>query len=157
MVILGRALSGRATLIGALIEHGAEYYTDEYAVLDSNGLISPFPRRQPIEQNADARGIRKPQEPGEAARRAPLPIACIVVTDCQPGTVWHPRHLTPGEGVLALLSHSVAARHQPGFLLRTFRAAVRGAVTIAGPRGDASELASCLLNQSTASDVTGTR
>ena len=156
IVVLGRAVSERTTLVAALIGLGAEYDSDEYAVLDSNGLISPFPRQQPIGQSTEVRGAHERREPGEAA---PLPIGCIVVTEYQPGTVWHPRHLSPGEGVLALLSHSVAARHQPGFLLRTFRAAVRGAVTLAGPRGDATELASCLLNQSagspSASDVTG--
>jgi hypothetical protein len=122
-------VSGRTTLVEALIGHGAEYYSDECAVLDSNGLISPFPRRQPI-------GL------------APLPIGCIVVTEYRPGTVWYPHHLSPGEGVLALLSHSVAARHHPG-LLRTFRAAVRGG--LAGPRGDATGACPCLLNPPTGS------
>src|SRR5262245_61472136 len=135
IVIPGRSFSGKTTLVEALIRQGAEYYSDEYAVLDPNGLVAPFPRPSWIHRNPQLRQVCVPEEFGAAIGTTPIPVRSIVVTEYQPGAVWQPRLLTPGEAVLALLSNAPAARHQPGYLLRTFGATARGAVTWSGPRG----------------------
>jgi hypothetical protein len=147
IVIPGGSFSGTTTLVEALIRQGAEYYSDEYAVIDPQGLVSPFPRPLSIRQSAHLCQPYTAEELGAVTGHAPLPVGCIVVTAYQPGRTWQPRQLTPGEAVLALLSNSAAARYQPGFLLKTFGAAVRGAVGLAGPRGDATECSRQLLLQ----------
>jgi len=40
----GRTHSGKSTLTAALIRAGAQYFSDEYTVLDEDGLIHPFSR-----------------------------------------------------------------------------------------------------------------
>jgi hypothetical protein len=146
IVIPARNSSGKTTLVAALIREGAEYYSDQYAVIDPNGLVSPFPRPLSIRPSPQSRQACTAEELGGVTGRTPLPIGCIVATEYRPGAVWQPQRLTPGEAVLALLSNSAAARYQSGFLLRTFRMAVRGAVALSGPRGDATDLARALLN-----------
>src|SRR5436305_1371857 len=44
IVLPGASLSGKSTLVAALVEQGASYYSDEYAAVDRAGSIHPFPR-----------------------------------------------------------------------------------------------------------------
>jgi len=145
IVIPGRSFSGKTTLVEALIREGAEYYSDEYAVIDQSGFVSPFPRPLAIREHANSRRAYTAEELGAVTGHQPIPIGSIVVTEYQPGATWPLRQLSPGEAVLALLSNSAAARYQPGFLLKTFGVAVRAAVALSGPRDDAKEFAKRLL------------
>ena len=63
IVIPGRSYAGKTTLTRALLEAGATYYSDDYAVIDPSGAIHPFPRllRVRPERPVPARGsIRWP-------------------------------------------------------------------------------------------------
>jgi hypothetical protein len=42
IVIPGRSYTGKSTLVAALVRAGATYYSDEYAVLDAQGLVTPI-------------------------------------------------------------------------------------------------------------------
>src|SRR6185295_10176403 len=44
IVIPGRSMSGKTTLVTALVRAGATYYSDEYAVFDMHGRVHPFPK-----------------------------------------------------------------------------------------------------------------
>ena len=44
IVIPGTSYSGKTTLVAELIKMGALYYSDEYAVLDADGNVEPFPK-----------------------------------------------------------------------------------------------------------------
>ncbi len=43
ILLPGNSLSGKTTLVAELVRSGAEYYSDEYAVLDSEGWVHPYP------------------------------------------------------------------------------------------------------------------
>jgi hypothetical protein len=147
IVIPGRSSCGKTTAVEALIREGAAYFSDEYAILDPDGFVSPFPKPLLIQRTPQLRQACSPEELGAVTGRTLLPVRSIVVTEYQPGAAWQPRRLTPGEAVVALLSNAPAAPHQPGYLLRTFKATARGAVTWSSPRGEATEFAKQLLKQ----------
>src|SRR5947209_3709992 len=44
IVIPGRSLSGKSALVAALVQAGATYYSDEYAVFDDRGRVHAYPR-----------------------------------------------------------------------------------------------------------------
>ena len=44
ILLPGRSMSGKTTLVRALLDAGAAYYSDEYAVLDERGRVHPFAR-----------------------------------------------------------------------------------------------------------------
>ncbi|MEP7147984.1 MAG: hypothetical protein ABI857_03805, partial [Acidobacteriota bacterium] len=44
IVIPANSFQGKTTLVAELVKNGAEYYSDEYAILDEKGLVHPFPR-----------------------------------------------------------------------------------------------------------------
>ena len=43
IVIPATSFSGKTTLVAELVKRGAQYYSDEYAVLDAEGKVEPFP------------------------------------------------------------------------------------------------------------------
>src|SRR5438876_6947053 len=55
IVIPGRSFSGKSTLVAELVRAGATYYSDEYAVLDVEGNVHPYPRPVVMREN----GARK--------------------------------------------------------------------------------------------------
>ena len=50
-----------------------------------------------------------------------------------------------GQGILALLANTVAARRKPAGSLTVFQRAVTDALVMAGPRGEAQETAASIL------------
>ncbi len=146
IVIPGPSMSGKSTLVSELIKLGATYYSDEYAVLDDKGMVSPFAKplslRAPGTYKATDYDIA---EFGATAGVKPVPVGMVAITRYGEGAKWRPRRLSPGQGALAMLSHSVAARRQPRRVIGTLRRALDGARVVKGIRGEASEVAQQML------------
>ena len=142
ILLPGRSYSGKTTLVRELIKRGAEYYSDEYAVLDSLGRIHPFTR--PLEMRAP-RGTKQRKVHAEAygarvGTRA-IPVGLIVVSSFQPGSIWRPRRLSPGRGALEVLLNTVPARRKPQNALEVIERIVSSAPVVSSKRGGASETA----------------
>lgn len=146
IVIPGRSLSGKTTLVAALLGAGAEYYSDEYAVLDREGRVHAYARPLAVREGAGPEQTRRAAEDfGGRVGKGPLPVGLIVVSRYERGVVWHPRRLTSGECVLELLSNTVPARRSPGRALGALTKAAAGATALAGPRGEAAAVAEAIL------------
>jgi hypothetical protein len=148
VLIPGMSFSGKTTLVSKLVQAGAKYYSDEYAVLDEDGLVHPFPR--PL-------GIRRPQEFettrvdvssfGGVPGSRPLPVRLVISTKYREGARWRPRQLTRGRGVLELLANTVSARSQTHLALSTLPKAIRGAEVLKGVRGEAEEVVEAIFDK----------
>jgi hypothetical protein len=148
LILPGRSLAGKSTLVAALVAHGATYLSDEYAVLDDDGAVHPYPK--PLSLRIDPGSLVQWDAPvehfgGVAADRA-FRTAIIAVTTYEPGAQWEPVQKTPADGALALLSNAVPARHRPAQTLAAVRRASADATVLEGPRGEAIETASVLLD-----------
>src|SRR6478752_5303275 len=44
IIIPGDSFSGKTTLVSELVQRGATYFSDEFAVIDKDGLIHPYPK-----------------------------------------------------------------------------------------------------------------
>ena len=75
----------------------------------------------------------------------PLAVGKIVVTRYRKGRRWRPRQLTPGESILELLRHTVAARTQTKMALEFLRAVAAAAPALKGVRGETDGLIDALL------------
>jgi hypothetical protein len=146
IVIPGLSFSGKTTLVNKLVQAGATYYSDEYAVLDERGRVHPFPRplgiRQPGQFETERVDIASL---GGAAGVSPLPVSLVVATNYRAGARWRPRRLSPGRGVLELLANTVSARSQTKLALATLPKAVRSAAVLKGIRGEADEVVESIL------------
>lgn len=146
IVIPGPSFSGKTTLVAALLERGATYLSDEFAVLDGSGVVHPYPRALWVR----AAGARDGRPLAAAADRfpvaaGPLPVGLIAVTSYRPGARWEPARRSRGEGALALLANTVPARERSAESLRAVRAAAARAQVVEGERGEAGEAAPLLL------------
>jgi hypothetical protein len=147
IVIPGRSFAGKTTLVAALVQSGAEYWSDEYAVLDADGLVHPYPKPLSVRINATRATEERPVESlGGRAGDRPLPVAVVAFTSYRPGVAFAPRSCTAGEGTVKLLEHSIAARSRPEQVLPAVRRATADAVILEGDRGDAEEAAGALLS-----------
>ena len=146
VVIPGRSLSGKTTLVAELVRAGAEYYSDEYAVLDREGRVHPYARPLSVREGGGLRQTRKRvEEFGGLAGAIPLPVGLVIVSRYERGASWRPRRLTTGECVLELLSNTVPARRGPARALCALTKAVAKATAMAGPRGEAEVVAQAIL------------
>ena len=152
IVLPGRSFAGKTTLVAALVQAGAEYWSDEYAVLDADGLVHPYPKPLSVRINDTRETDEQPVESlGGRAGDRPLPVAVIAFTSYHPGGTWALRARTAGEGAVKLLEHSIAARSRPEQVLAAVRRAATNAIVLEGDRGDADQAANALLSQQAAS------
>ncbi len=145
ILLPGRSMSGKTVLVKALVEAGATYYSDEFAVLDREGRVHPYPRPLCLrgedgqEQQVSANAL------GAPVGREPLPVRLIAFTHYRPGAAWRPRRLTPGQALLGLMEHTVAARGNPAHSMPILKQAVMQATAIKTARGEAEAVVPRLL------------
>jgi len=142
IVIPGRSLTGKSTLVLTLVEAGAEYYSDEYAIFDSEGRVHPYWRLPKLK---DASGH-------ESASRLlgsilsgpppiPIPLGWVLICHYEAGSSWQPRRLSCGETLLGLLDNTVPLRIRPEQSVKVLAKAMVDAQGFEGPRGEAANWA----------------
>ncbi len=150
ILIPGRSMTGKTTLVRALVEGGATYYSDEFAVLDRQGQVHPYPLPLSIRGAHGQPAQKTPVETlGGQVGSEPLPVGLVVVTAYQPGARWRPRALSAGRALLALMDNTVAARREPSYSMPILRATVTGTTVVRSKRGEARAVARALLRRLT--------
>ena len=140
IIIPGRSHSGKTTLVQALLEAGATYYSDEFAVFDREGRVLAFPRPLSVRTNGAATRIGAAQL-GAQTGGTPLPVGMVILTRYKPEARWRPEVLSPGQGMLGLLQNTLAARRYPEMAFTTLQRAICQAHVLTGTRGEAKETA----------------
>lgn len=150
IVVPGRSMTGKSTLCKALLECGADYGSDEYAVIDAAGLVHPYPRplslRQPdgtvrrvdfSQYRADVMAPATPIGVVAAMRFDPAVADSSVECELCPAS--------PAETVLHLLDNTVAAQSRSAEAADVLVKVVNAAsATRAGVRADAATAADLL-------------
>jgi hypothetical protein len=155
LLLPGKSFSGKTTLVAALIGQGAEYYSDEFAVLDAAGLAYPYPRRLSLRTDGTFREYADPGALGGRTGSAPVRPTLIAITRWSPGRRWDPEARGPGIGALALLSNAAAVRPRTEAAMGAISRAVGGATVLEGDRGEAVETARLMLATLEAIDRSG--
>lgn len=146
IVLPGLSFSGKTTLVRALVEAGATYYSDEFAVLDERGLVHPYTKPLSIRKFQTPTVDTHVSELGGTAGELPLAVGMVITTRYRSGAYWDPEELSTGAGALNVLEHAIPARARPEQTLRVLKAALSGAVILRGDRGEAEEFAEILLD-----------
>jgi hypothetical protein len=145
IVLPGSSFAGKTTLVAALIQAGATYYSDEFAVLDSEGLVHPYPKPLSIRIDGPDQVDHSVAAFGAVVGVEPVPVGLVVISQYGPEAEWIPERLSAGEAVLGVLQHTVPAQERPEQSLAAIRKAISGAVTLHSQRGDAAGVAPKLL------------
>ncbi len=149
IVIPGASFSGKTTLVAALVRAGAEYYTDENAVLDGQGLLHPYPkplgvREVPGEWTQTAQPVHAL---GGVGGTEPVPVGLVVASEYRPGATWNPSTLSPADTILMLMQYTVGSLERPAESMRVMRRTADGATALQGERGEADAVAADILGR----------
>lgn len=147
IIIPGQSYSGKTTLVSELIKLGAEYYSDEYAVLDEKGFLHPYPKMLSM------RGIindwdqvdTAPEQFGAAIGKQIIPVGMVLITKYEERGKWKPEVLNSGEGVLEILRHTIPIRNNPEFVLKVLKKTISRAIIAKSKRGTAHKFAPVVL------------
>jgi hypothetical protein len=146
ILLPGRSMSGKSTLVAALLAAGARYLSDEFAPVDATGRVHPWAR--PLALRRPGRGADRlaPSTFGARTAKGPVRVAAIVFLRHRPAHVLRVDPLSRGAAALGLLDNALAARSRPEASLRAARAATAHALLFRGTRDEASEAARVLLS-----------
>src|SRR4051794_36722295 len=147
IVIPGPTFSGKTTLVAECVRAGAVYYSDDLAALDLDGLVHPYPKPLSMRVNGFSQIDHDVATLGGTAGTRAIPVGSIIFAQYRPGASWRPRHVSPGDAVLALLANTARAHERPGEVLAAIPRAVDGAVLLEGERGNAGEVVEQLLRR----------
>lgn len=145
IAIPGASFSGKTTLVGELIRQGAEYLSDEYALLDENGLVHPYPKPLSIRTGGIDQTDHDVAAWGGVVAEGPVRLGLVVVAQYRPGRAWAPRRLSGGEALLAMLANTIPSKERPERVLALLKGALQRTVVLEGERGEASEMVGSLL------------
>ena len=146
LVLPGRSRTGKTTLVSALLARGADYMSDEYAVLDEHGCVHPFPKPLSIRDGDPDRSRAVPAaDLGASMVQGPRCARLVVGMPYAPREPTARTPLSPADGILLLMNHAVAARTRPAIALQRVRLLCERAIVQGGRRGDANASAADLL------------
>ncbi len=142
------SFQGKSTLVAELVRLGAEYYSDDFAVLDPKGRVHPFAR--PVSMRTDDGRYQAFElglsDLGGRAGRSPIQVGLVLFTSYDPDQKsWRPRRVSKGRALIDLLQFSLPLRRRPEMSLRVLGEVVKSSVVVSGTRGDAGEFARRLL------------
>lgn len=152
IVIPGSSFRGKTTLVAEFIRNGAVYYSDEYAIIDKQGLVHPFARDLSIRYfDGEVREKRvSPDLIGAAVAETPVEIGAVLLTEFVENGRWEPRRLTIGQGIVEMIPHTIPRHANPEFSLKVLNTAVSDAIILKSARGEAAtfvpEILSFLTN-----------
>ena len=144
IVVPGASRAGKTTLVRALVEAGADYYSDEYAVLDLNGNVAPFAKPLSIRVEGGRSKLLDPRVLGTVGTDL-VPVAVVAALVHRPGAVWAPSFERGATTALPLVENTVPARERQTDTLDSAVAVARRAVLVRGERGEAGAAADALL------------
>lgn len=146
VIIPADSFKGKSTLVSELVRNGAEYYSDDFAIIDHDGLVHPFARR--INRRTEDYKTYEVtvEELGGSYGKTPIPVGFVLFTEYKKDAKWSPKMLKPGQGVLELIPFTLCLRHRPDFSLEVLNKVVVNAIIISSLRSTAEKFAKTLLN-----------
>lgn len=106
VVIPGPAKIGKSTLVKELCSRGARFYSDEFAVINPQGLVESYPRDLWTRVSKKERQPQSAASLGWSADLQPAPISLLLFATYKAGALWQPRQLEKEEALELMLEHT---------------------------------------------------
>jgi hypothetical protein len=146
LIIPGSTHAGKSSLVAELLRRGAAHFSDEYALIDSEGRTHPYPRPLLLRNGRPMQSLVLPEELNATFATNPAPVGWILAVDYVPGTVWDVQEMSQGDAVMTLLRNTPHEMAQSPEMIDSFICLAGKAACFAGKRGDALEAASHILD-----------
>ena len=147
IVIPGRSHAGKSTLTKALVDAGATYLSDEYAVIGADGLVRPYPRPLSLREGPFGPAGRLDLTGRTPERDAAMPIGLVAALQFDAEAGWAVEEITRAQGIMAMCDNTVAIQRRPQDTLDYLSRALGGARAIKGSRDEATESAERVLRE----------
>lgn len=147
IIIPGTSHSGKTTLVAELVRRGVVYFSDEYAVLDANGLVYPFAK--PLSMRSDGSSDQTDiaiEALGGKSGTSPVPVGLILFTKFNANAVWKPKRMNPAKAILELIRDTIPIRRDPQFTMSVLNSVVENAILVESKRNEAADAASKIIN-----------
>jgi hypothetical protein len=145
VLLPGMTHAGKSALVKALLERGATYFSDEYALLDAEGRVHPYPRPLLVRSGTPEQTPKLAEEYGARTGTAAVRLGWILALEYRPREGWRIDPVPQSAGVLLLLQNTPHVLAESPQLLGVFERAAAGAACCKGYRGDAAEAAGKIL------------
>ena len=146
ILIPADSFKGKSTLVSELVRNGAEYYSDEFAIVDAAGLVHPFARRINRRTEDYKTYSLSVEDLGGSYGEMPIPVGLVLITEYRANARWSPKKLRPGQGVLEMIPFTLCLRPRPDFSLEVLNKVVGNAIIISSLRSTAEKFAKTLLD-----------
>ena len=158
IVLPGESRAGKTTLVRALLDAGATYLSDEYAVIDRRGAVHPYP--QPLGVRSDDHPFQVDRDPvrlGHDVATGAMPVGLVAITTHVPGGSWVAERVTRGRAVVEMLVHTASAAQNPARAMALLDGALGPARCLVGERGEAADAVGHLIAELEVVDPPGER
>ncbi len=148
IILPGESHAGKSTLVAALVKQGAAYYSDEYAVISSEGRVFPFPRQIAMRNDLYypvGRTDLSHALPEESIVASGCGAAMIVFAKYIPDSVCQLEPLDRTSALIELCQNTVGFRTRPDMSFAYLDRLLDCPRIFKGQRGDADEAASLIL------------
>ncbi len=146
IVLPADSYQGKSTLVSELVRNGAEYYSDEFAIIDRDGFVHPFARR--IGMRTDDYKVFEltVEDLGGTYGAKPIPIGMVLLTGYRADAKWKPEILTQGNGILKIIPFALSIRYRTNFVMEVLHKVASRAIIASSLRGSADKFAKTLLD-----------
>jgi hypothetical protein len=145
LLLPGATRAGKSSLVAELLRRGATYFSDEYALIDTEGRVHPYPRPLLLRNGCPDQFPVLAGEYNALVGDVPAPVGWILSLNYQPDAAWSVAMVEQSEGLLTLLRNTPHVLAESPDLVGTFQRAVAGATCYAGSRTEAVQAAGEIL------------
>lgn len=145
LLLPGSTHSGKSSLVAELLRRGATYLSDEYALIDRNGFVHPYPRPLLLRNGRPRQVPVLSSELKAQVGAAGAPVGWIFSLCYKTDSGWKVERVPQGEAVLILLRNTPHFLSESPEMLAAFHQAVAGASCYTGLRPDVTEAADHIL------------
>lgn len=139
LLLPGMSHAGKSSLVAELLRRGATYFSDEYALIDAEGRVHPYPRPLLVRNGSPEQHPMLAGECNAPVGDAPAQIGWIMSLQYMPSGNFSVAPVTQGEAVLTLLRNTPHILSESPGLVEVFQRAVSEAACYTGCRGEAAQ------------------
>lgn len=141
----GLSHAGKSSLVSEMVRRGATYFSDEYALIDAEGLVHPYPRPLLVRNGSPDQSPVLARELNARIGDAPAPLGWIFAIRYVPDSEWSLSPVSQGEALMTLLKNTPHPLAESPQMVSTFQRAVAAARCFAGQRNEAAEAATKIM------------
>jgi hypothetical protein len=146
ILVPGRSHSGKSSLTAALLEAGASYLSDEFAPIDGDGKVHPYPRHLSLRRSDGSASLYPAEHFAARTTTTPVPVRYVVDARYVPGSTFEPARTRGSGPLMSLADNALVARSRPAHTMAILARLAPHVIVLRSDRGDAAAAARTILD-----------